>query len=1698
MNRSLKMSQWIMFVAMLLMLSSPALAQTGAKMEWTASHAPSLGHVTASAPANFRSPVSPPVSGLSAIDTCVFFTGGRLCFSPEAKGIPGQTLTLYGVNAMTPNTTLSMVWTSGTDQTTTAFKVPCVADNTGSFSCDFNVPALNNGQHPVKVRDSTGAERSLPTFLIRAGIFLSQTTAPPGSLITINGGGYLHVTFVDLLFDDGPFSPAVGVIPDDHGSFTKEVNIPGGAHNGDHTITAHDRSQFVADQTVTIKVDDGSSITLAPASGFSGTTAYVSGAGFYSDTTAVTPVTITFNGATVATCNASFGSFTNCPYTVPNLPSGDYTVHAQAAVVRSGDNVTLNSDATFTIFPTPEIKASPNPITPTSNLTIIGKNFQNGATLGITLNGNAVAPGPDGKSCKADATGQVTSNSGTGPCYILIDRMTKPGNYTLSVSDGRAQGQMTVTVSSAITLSLTSGPVGTLGTISGIGFGGDQQLPITGSITIAQNNAVDFPLGTCQTDGTNSFSCNFTVPAAPLGKQTVTATEASNSNSASAAFTMTPSIFLTNTSGSVGATNTLNGAGFVANKSVTATYSGANLTFTSACNTDSRGSFSCGFTVPAGVAGVKTVEAKDALSNSASTTFTLNTTLSLAHSSGPVGSANTLIGSGFSANKNVTATFDGAALTLTKACSTDASGSFSCDFTVPTAAGGSRTVQATDEANLSASASFTVLVVDLTITKTHTGNFTRGGTGQTYTITVKNSGTYQSSGIVTVTDTLPDGLTATAISGTGWSCDLGLLACQRSTTTLPPGASYQPIKVTVNVALYAPATLTNTATVSGGGDADSTNNTANDLTSVDCATALTVTSNAESGAGSLSQAIGFVCAGGTITFDLSQFTSPITLTSQLGISKNLTIQGPGANLLTISGNHTTRVFNIRKGVTVNISGLTIAQGSVTNANGGGILNDGTLTLTGCAIDHNKVTGSGQGGGLNNTGTLTINGSTFSNNSAPLGSGGGINNVGTLTMTNSTVSGNLATSGGGWLQNNAASTSTLINCTLTNNQAISNGGLWNNAGTCTLTNTIVAGNFLADDLSASDITGTVATSSSFNLIGTGGGGGLLDHTNHNFVNVANPGLALLGNYGGPTQTHALTSTSPALNNGTKTGAPATDQRGVARPVGNLPDMGAFESNITVSSARVPMLPPGRVGTAYLQDFSLVGGTPPFTFSLTGTVPTGLTIIDPSFPELSGTPMQVGSFPICVVATGKDGMAGAACDTLVVSPGPVHHFTVASLSNEVTAGRAFNVILTALDVGNNQVPDFFGKVNLSTNAGTISPSTSGFFTSGELTQSVTLMQAGTGKTISVDDGSNHKGTSNSFTVNPAAPTSSCSLTLSPAAASVPASGGTGNLLVQATRGDCQWRAASQTNWITLTAGFSGTGTGTISYSVEANPLPSARTGTITVEDQSFTLAQAGSCSFSLGPLTTQAFTALGGRSKITLSATSGCHWTATADASFISLSAGGGSGSGSIDFIVAPNPDPFARRGTITIGGQSYTVRQGAQFSDVPPSHPLFEFISKLSALGISVGCGSGNYCLDSAVTREQMAIFITRALGEFNPPQPTTRRFLDVGPERGSYPFIEEFAKRGITAGCGGGNFCPDQEVARGPMAAFLVRAKGIFNPDANVPQRFNDVPPTNAFYGFIEQMWVLGITKGCGGGNYCPEASSTVNFIRVCVKRSKC
>lgn len=122
---------------------------------------------------------------------------------------------------------------------------------------------------------------------------------------------------------------------------------------------------------------------------------------------------------------------------------------------------------------------------------------------------------------------------------------------------------------------------------------------------------------------------------------------------------------------------------------------------------------------------------------------------------------------------------------------------------------------------------------DLTITKTHSGNFFQGQIGATYTLTATNSGSAATSGTVTVSDTLPDGVVLVGAAGNGWNCTVSgqVVTCTRS-DALAAGASYPPITLNVDVGSKAATSITNTATVSGGGEVRTNNNSASDLTTI--------------------------------------------------------------------------------------------------------------------------------------------------------------------------------------------------------------------------------------------------------------------------------------------------------------------------------------------------------------------------------------------------------------------------------------------------------------------------------------------------------------------------------------------------------------------------------------------------------------------------------------------------------------------------------------------------------------------------------------------------------------------------------------------------------------------------------------------------------------------------------------------------
>ena len=507
------------------------------------------------------------------------------------------------------------------------------------------------------------------------------------------------------------------------------------------------------------------------------------------------------------------------------------------------------------------------------------------------------------------------------------------------------------------------------------------------------------------------------------------------------------------------------------------------------------------------------------------------------------------------------------------------------------------------------------------------------------------------------------------------------------------------------------------------------------------AATLTVINTNDSGAGSLRQAIADAASGDTITFAV---TGTILLTTgELTINKDLTIQGPGANLLDVRRNAAAafRIFTINSGKTVSIVGLTISNGSAIE--GGGIINFGTLSLSRCVISGNAATvGGNGGGGIQNRATLNVDQCTISGNSAQFTGGGiaminggtaiitnstisgnstqrdgggltaqGVNTAANVTLINCTVSGNTAATVGGGILNvssGASTTVNLINCTIAGNNAPGGSGIGNfvNSSTATLTlkNSIVANNLGSAQFAKN--AAAVTTSLGYNLVSDSS----LAPAAGDQLNT-HPLLAPLGNNGGPTQTHALLFGSPAIDKGLNSGQP-TDQRGFARTVdfpslanatgGDGTDIGAFE--FEDSTPRVSDTKAGSVLVFPYYTSTIGGGSDTrITISNLGATTANLfqaenvVVLDPATYVhlflIDGTTCQQADFFLCLTPN-----ASFSFKTSEYDPGNTGYLLAVAVNNQGVPIRNNGLIGNAF-VNTPQFADNYGAEAFWANSATV---------------------------------------------------------------------------------------------------------------------------------------------------------------------------------------------------------------------------------------------------------------------------------------------------------------------------------------------------------------------------------------------------------------
>ncbi len=455
----------------------------------------------------------------------------------------------------------------------------------------------------------------------------------------------------------------------------------------------------------------------------------------------------------------------------------------------------------------------------------------------------------------------------------------------------------------------------------------------------------------------------------------------------------------------------------------------------------------------------------------------------------------------------------------------------------------------------------------------------------------------------------------------------------------------------------------------------------------------TVTGLADAGPGSLREMIeraNLDSERDTIEF-APGVRGAIELTSALpDLSTAMILDGPGATVLTVArsgaaGTPAFRIFTVPDGAEVAISGLTITGGlggrvtfgTLTRILGGGIANTGTLTVTNSTIVGNSA--ADFGGGINNLGTLTVTNSTISGNDAAVG--GGISNGGRLTVTNSTIVGNSASFGGAiesgiitsYTSPAVSGRLTVTNSTIVGNSATGGGGFSIVGGTLTMltvTGSLFSGN------SGGSLAGSIAGSSLSHNLFSDAPDVALDRTS--LINT-DPLLGPLADHGGPTMTHALLPGSPAIDAAAPREGITTDQRGVPRPQGAAPDIGAFESRgFTLAVAGG-----GNQGTPALSPFPeplVVAVASPAGEPVVGGRVTFLAPPAGAGAVLTGSPATIGAGGRASVTAGANATPGSYAITARASGAPDVRL---DMTNTEPAGRI--------------APSLAGRIALSPAAG-----------------------------------------------------------------------------------------------------------------------------------------------------------------------------------------------------------------------------------------------------------------------------------------------------------------------------------------------------------------------------------------------------------------
>lgn len=645
-------------------------------------------------------------------------------YASASFGTAGSTVTVSGVGFTT--STQAIVYFDGVAQNAGGV-------SGGAFSILLVIPAsatVGTGHVISATVDgfSDTVANTIPfTVTITTAYTLSAASGYVGDAVTVTGSGF--TPGVVSFYWDGAGTSFASLTASSAGALSGTITIPA-AIRGTHSIS----TPGVTAKSFLVN----SKIVLVPISGSVGDTVSVTGSGF----AASSPVTISVDGQTITATSplsiitTATGGFPSCSFSMPSAASGPRTVRA----TDSGGN----AEATFTVGP--KITLSPTSGVVGDNVIISGNGFSALRNLTVQIE---LTSGTDVYSAlttipaipSTDLTGLFTGNG----ISFAIPSMAG-GVHKVKVTDQAGNFAIaTLTVLPQISLTPISGTVGTQITVSGSGFG-----PGLGVDIFWDASTTRITTTTASSSGTIS-GVQFISPTSAKGSHTVKAQDTA-ANSATASFSTTPKIVLTPASGGYGDSITVTFTGFTASSTVTSIGLLSGTTQYTLSTTpatvpiDANGGGSAAFSVINVYNGNWTVQASDSSGGSAQATLAITQKIALGTTTGAAGDIITVTGTGFAVGKSITMKYNGVALaTLPATVTSDTSGAFPCQFSVPETTAGAITVTASDGTNV-ATASFTV-TVKATISKTTTQT-DPGYVGMDMTI----SGTgFQSNPTITVT-----------------------------------------------------------------------------------------------------------------------------------------------------------------------------------------------------------------------------------------------------------------------------------------------------------------------------------------------------------------------------------------------------------------------------------------------------------------------------------------------------------------------------------------------------------------------------------------------------------------------------------------------------------------------------------------------------------------------------------------------------------------------------------------------------------------------------------------------------------------------------------------------------------------------------------------------------------------------------------